>query len=419
MPSFRLFARCHVSLGTSRVFPTACAWTAGQFSSARASTGGRIEPPPTELYSALKPRMADTNRNLAAHAIRICARLATAIGPSFVNTGRQLLSPILRNVSDAKPAVRAAVAEFVTAYVVACGWSALDAPLTAVLSSPKCAGIGKSTVLECLTALVQGSKRVPKSAADVSVVVQTCGFGLADKGITPRQQATVLLAALLATEGGLAHASAAAAKLPVGQAPLVNEVLSKAGVATGVRTAASAPAPVAHRLAAASDDLHRVGTAPGEGLSVRLSATSVPSGDISRSVSTQPARPGTAPVSQAACVAPADDSTVLIAMVDAAEKDRRIVPPRSFKFEMRATEAADVKKELIPHVRPALAVLMFSKDWHNHCAAAERLQVQCYAALHGLLHRAASMRIVPRSMMCWLNTSGVAEDARHVTMDPC
>jgi hypothetical protein len=345
------------------------------------TSGGRIVPPPAELYSALKPRTADTNRNLAAHAIRICARLATATGPAFASAGRPLLAPILRNVSDAKPAVRAAVGEFVTAYVLACGWGGLDVPLTAVLSSPKCAGIGKSTVLECLTALVQGGKRVPKSAADVSVVVQVCGFGLADKGITPRQQATALLAALLATAGGAAHA--AAVKLPAEQAPLVNEVLGKAGVATGVRAAASVPAPVSHRPTTATNDLRRVGTAPGEGPSVGRSVTSVPSGGISRAVSKQPSRPGTAPVPGAACVAPADDATTLIALVDTAEKDRRIVPPRSFKFEMRVTEAADVQKELTPHVSPALAVLMFSMDWHNHCAAAERLQVRFCAPLHG------------------------------------
>jgi len=92
--------------------------------------------------------MADTNRNLAAQAIQLAARLAGAMGRPFERSGRVLLSPLLANCSDNKPVVRSAVQAFIGAALAACGVEALGDALVCALSAPKCAGVGKACVLE-------------------------------------------------------------------------------------------------------------------------------------------------------------------------------------------------------------------------------------------------------------------------------
>ena len=101
-----------------------------------------------DLMSNLKPRMADTNRNLAAQAIQLCARIAAAMGKPFERAGRPVIGAILINLSDNKPVVRAAVQAFIQAAVKACGFEPFSDAFVAALTSPKCAGVGKSCCLE-------------------------------------------------------------------------------------------------------------------------------------------------------------------------------------------------------------------------------------------------------------------------------
>jgi hypothetical protein len=328
-----------------------------------------------DLFEALKPLPADTNRNLAAQAIRLCARLANAMGQPFGSSGRIVVAPILKVVGDAKPVVRSAVSEFITAYVTSCGWNALEDKMAAMLDKPACVGVGKSTVLDCYAALVAGAA-APLTAHEVLVVVQACGHGLIDKAMEPRMKATALLKTLL--EGPTPQYMApAAAKLPDKQAALVNDVLAKEGIAAAPAAATSPPG----QRPCTAGRRPPAGGAPRAG-AVSASINGTACGAAAPAARARPVSrngaAGSRPTSAASSMMP-DDSGPLVAMVNPREKDKRIVPLRSFKFEPRVGEAVELKRELSPHVSPMLAALLFSKDWQNHCKAAEKLEVRTSA----------------------------------------
>lgn len=311
--------------------------------------------------------MADSNRNVAARAIKLCARLATATGPHFASSGRLVVAPVLKNIGDGKPNVRAAVAEFVTAMITACGWASIEDKMAVALAASS--GVGKNTVLECYAALLQ-SAAAPRKESDVLVVVQACAFGLTDKMSEPRKLATELLNALLDTPAQ-PHAAPAAARLPAAQSALVSDVLAKAGVGPAPPSAPASRPATAGAGRRAPTPTSRAGAVASQ-RAPRSTAGALPRPGTSK---TRPASAGPGSARSAAALQDAN-AAPLVAMVDASEKSKRIVPPRSFKFEMRQGEAAEVKKELSQHVNAGLAALMFSTDWHNHCTAAERLEVR-------------------------------------------
>lgn len=55
---------------------------------------------------ALKGRMSDANKNLAAQAMTLTGKLARAMGKAIDRAARPLLAPALRNLSDNKASVR-------------------------------------------------------------------------------------------------------------------------------------------------------------------------------------------------------------------------------------------------------------------------------------------------------------------------
>ncbi|KAK9795603.1 hypothetical protein WJX73_007429 [Symbiochloris irregularis] len=72
--------------------------------------GGRIQPTINELLSALKARLGDANRNLAARVLLLTAELVKALGPACDRTaGRQLLQACVGLLYDNKKQVRDAV----------------------------------------------------------------------------------------------------------------------------------------------------------------------------------------------------------------------------------------------------------------------------------------------------------------------
>lgn len=80
--------------------------------------GHHIGPSVGGLVGVLKKAINDSNRNVAAAVIRLCASLCSSIGERFASVGRPLVGPIVKAASDMKPAVQSAVAEFATAYVM-------------------------------------------------------------------------------------------------------------------------------------------------------------------------------------------------------------------------------------------------------------------------------------------------------------
>jgi cytoskeleton-associated protein 5 len=56
----------------------------------------RIQPAVGELLNALKARLGDSNRNLAAVAAKVIGQVATAMGPPFERQVKLVLPPLLK-----------------------------------------------------------------------------------------------------------------------------------------------------------------------------------------------------------------------------------------------------------------------------------------------------------------------------------
>lgn len=158
--------------------------------------GGRIEPTVGDLIASLRGRMADTNRNLAAAAVVLCAHIVRAMGAPFEKVGRSLLAPILAILPDNKQVVRNAVGEFVATYARTCSLESLREPIVTAFAVPKCAGAGKACALDALcVALVDRAKL---SKADCQAVAHVAAIGMEDRAIEARTAAQACIYALAA-----------------------------------------------------------------------------------------------------------------------------------------------------------------------------------------------------------------------------
>lgn len=98
--------------------------------------------------------MADTNKNLVVKALQLLGKLAKAMGKPIDRQARSLLGPALKNLSDNKPNVRAAVSEMMTDWVSVANPEGLVVELMEVLTSPKCTADGKAEGISWLATLV-------------------------------------------------------------------------------------------------------------------------------------------------------------------------------------------------------------------------------------------------------------------------
>eukprot|EP00892_Ulva_mutabilis_P001542 jgi/Ulvmu1/11389/UM075_0051.1 len=384
-----------------------------------------IEPAVGGLVGVLKKAMNDSNRNVAAAVIRLCASLCSSIGGRFASTGRALVAPIIKAASDMKPAVQSAVAEFASTYIMQCGWGALGDACgdTAVLT--KASSQGKAILLASFVALAGGS-HPPVEDRELAVVLAAALCGLEDKGAEPRKLAGELLAHLAA--GGAATVPQSVARdMTSAQVQLLKDKLGAAqpaglvpprsrgtSAAPPVGRTASRPGAAAARPGTAS----RSGVRPGAGYSEDGTRGSghgearqaSGSGSSRRASLDRGGRPGRresrernvsrTPQPRRGCAAAAaaalDEAAgePLITLCEPGDKDERKVVVRSFKFEARIGEAKLLQGALAPLLSPALAELMFSDEFKKHCQACDQLS----AALPNLL---AEMESVLDLLLRW------------------
>ncbi|KAL6753732.1 armadillo-type protein [Haematococcus lacustris] len=122
------------------------------------SAGGRIQPQVGDLIAGLKPRMTDSNKNLGVQALGLLASLAKAMGKPIDRAARALLAPALKNLSDNKANVRAAVCEMLTAWVSVAPVDSLMPDFMEALLSPKCTADGRADGLAWLASLAETGK---------------------------------------------------------------------------------------------------------------------------------------------------------------------------------------------------------------------------------------------------------------------
>ncbi|KFM25421.1 Protein MOR1 [Auxenochlorella protothecoides] len=185
--------------------------------------GGRIAPDLGELLPALKSRLADTNRNLAAKALLTLSRIATAMGPEFDRVaGRLLLAPAVSNLSDNKKQVRDAALGLLTAWL---GVASLDRLLPAVLEAvvaTRTLADGKVAALAWMTeSLGPGVKREGADALVRAILAAS-----RDKTVAVRDAGSALLVAAAQV---VPHDSLLAAQngLPAGDKKAAGELFAK------------------------------------------------------------------------------------------------------------------------------------------------------------------------------------------------
>ncbi|KAJ1660027.1 hypothetical protein IWQ61_000993 [Dispira simplex] len=210
------------------------------------SANNRIKPTVGELWSCLKARLSDANKNLIALTCDIVATVATAMGKPFEKQARAIVGPLLHVLADKKVQVRTAGINALTSIAEA----GISLDTLASLSGPvlmtdspnlrkdllewwvaRC-GQGENLpdlspfvgpILECLQ---DRSVEVRKPAqAMLRFVVQSAGYvtvkekAMAAKG-TARQSLMVLLEPYHSTSGtSLAANTVSSASQPSGMTP--------------------------------------------------------------------------------------------------------------------------------------------------------------------------------------------------------
>eukprot|EP00803_Ostreobium_quekettii_P007309 evm.model.scf_1455.1 EVM.evm.TU.scf_1455.1 scf_1455:6723-19697(-) len=156
--------------------------------------GNRIEPCVGDLFVALKGRFADSNRNLTAYALKLTAKLATAMGKPIDRQARFLLQPALACLFDIKPQVRAAVVEMMGAWANVTGCDTILPDIVQVIGSTKCGGDGRKESILWITEQVKEGK-IDSSCLEAAV--RGAAIGCSDKNGSVRAAAMGLVALLV------------------------------------------------------------------------------------------------------------------------------------------------------------------------------------------------------------------------------
>eukprot|EP00798_Chlamydomonas_sp_ICE-L_P001437 gene1437-32811_t len=284
------------------------------------AAGGRILPQGTaDLFASLKPRLADSNKNLA-----------------------------VQNISEKKDNVRNAVVELLDAWVGAAGTDVLLPEVSDAMLSPKCLSEGKAASLNWLaTSVVECNK---ESQEQVGSCLHMMAVGSVDKTAEVRDAANTLAQALL-NKYSMQELSQATNSLESAQRKPTLEALSKvsgeavpsaAVGAASVRSSVSGAASLRSSAAGANMRASTTRT-PGRATTVRSSLT------LNKGTTAAAARR----------LADAEPEGPVILM-DTKKADRaKRGKFRSSKFEIRPEEAQDLEKEISLLLSPPMRALMF------------------------------------------------------------
>lgn len=188
-----------------------------------AEASQRIQPNVGELFPALKGRMADSNRNLAAKVLVLLGDIAKAMGPPFDKGARPVvLSPAVANLADNKKQVRDGVLYMLDAWIGVASSDKLFPAVADAVANPKCLADGKVAGLQWLTKAVAEGKG--KKGADAAL--RAAGLGMADKAVGVRDAGSALLQEMMSQLGQEALVGAAGL-LGAADKKLAMEALSK------------------------------------------------------------------------------------------------------------------------------------------------------------------------------------------------
>jgi cytoskeleton-associated protein 5 len=323
------------------------------------SAGNRIQPdiPAADLFSALRGRMADTNRNLAARTLLLIGKLAEAIGQPFDKlASRPVLIPALSTLSDNKKQVRDAVIVMLDSWVTTCPAEKVFAPVADVLSNPKIGADGRVAALTWM-AKVMTSNLKGASATTVKLCTESAlraaTVALGDKAAAVRDGGGQLLAETAAAVGGdemLRALNSLDSGMKKTAEPWVMKAVATAGTASaGAAAAGSRPVSAKQQATPAAT----------ERPSTRSAATAT--------TTTTTARPSTLSINE-------QDTPPLLSMSSSKAARSRTYRPRPGKFEAPPLDELEVLEAAFTGIASdELRSLLFSRDFKDHVKAADLL----------------------------------------------
>eukprot|EP00887_Chlorella_sp_A99_P000367 scaffold13.g367.t1 len=319
-----------------------------------AEAGNHIAPGVGELLPALKGRLADSNRNLAAKTLCLLGDLAAAMGPPFDKQARPLLlGPALANLSDNKKQVRDGVLYMLDAWLGVASADKLFPAVTEAVASPKTIVDGKVAGLGWMTTVAADGK----AARGADAALKAAAAGAADKAGAVREAATALVAELVRSLGQDAAAQAAAS-LGGSDKKAASELLTKVG---GVAAAAGPPAAAPGRPAtaaaapAARPGTNRPGTRAG-------AAAAAPAAPAARAAAAAGSAGGAEPA-----------GPILTSAEGKAARSNRF-RPRPGRFDgVNAEELDNLQRELAAVASPELQGMLFHRDFKKHLEAADQI----------------------------------------------
>ncbi|KAL0039701.1 hypothetical protein WJX77_005628 [Trebouxia sp. C0004] len=352
------------------------------------AAGGRIQPSVGDLMSALKGRMADTNRNLTAKTLLLLGELAKAMGSAFDSVGRPLLSVSVANLSDTKSQVRTAILSMLDAWVTVVPVEKVLPSVADAIAAPKASSEGKLTGLKWLATVLDHGR----ASKGLAAVLRSATLGMNDKASDVREAGTTLMTLMLEGYGPEAVSSAANVWDPSSRKTAL-EAVQKAG----------------HSLPSASMSA---------ATAMARSTTGKDPKPLAGATNKNSSRPSTAKARPAATIRPGASSAGLAASEGVClqisnKKDERARKTRhnlkGGKFEgVRDDEAEGLEAELAPVVSDSLKKLLFSADFRRHIEAADLLLMQlpdvadAAVSCLDLLLRWAVLRLCDANTQCLL-----------------
>lgn len=328
------------------------------------SAGNRIQPdiPAADLFSALRGRMADTNRNLAARTLLLLGKLAEAIGQPFDKlASRPVLVPALSTLSDNKKQVRDAVIVMLDSWVTTCSTEKLIAPVADVISNAKVGADGRVAALTWMSKVMTSNltsapattvKLCTESALRAAVVA------LGDKAAAVRDGGALLLNDTARAVDGdkmLGALSSLDSSLKKTAEPWVMKAVASAGTSSVAGGGGSRPASGKQHAAAGTTP------APSARPSTRSAATAT------ASTAAAVVRPSTLSISE-------QDTPPLLSMSSAKASRSRSFRPRPGKFEAPPLDELETLDAAFTGIASdELRILLFSRDFKDHVKAADSL----------------------------------------------
>jgi cytoskeleton-associated protein 5 len=328
------------------------------------SAGNRIQPdiPAADLFLALRGRMADTNRNLAARTLLLLGKLAEALGQPFDKlASRSVLVPALNTLSDNKKQVRDAVIVMLDSWVTTCPAEKLIAPVADVVSNAKVSADGRVAALTWMAKVMMTTKIPGVSATTVKLCTESAlraaVVALGDKAAAVRDGGSLLITETAIAVGGdemLRALGSLDSTMKKTAEPWVMKAVASAGTSTAAAggDTSSRPASGKHHVAAGSTP------APSERPSTRSAATAAAATAV---------RPSTLSINE-------NDSPPLLSMSSAKAARSRSFRPRPGKFEAPPLDELETLDAAFTGIASdELRSLLFSRDFKDHVKAADSL----------------------------------------------